>query len=130
MLAVLCFGLVTDVGILRLRVMRVGIVVDGGRNWLVCVVLLVRICRASFETLGRCQPNWLLGDSCAQMGWQFNAEGVEACVEIMGMTGLDVVQIGWVLVKRKLSMFMFGEDLRGDSMVCGRVGGIGVVSWC
>lgn len=35
------------------------------------------------------------------MDWQFDTEGVEAGFELVGILGLNVEKIGWVLVEGK-----------------------------
>ena len=81
----------------------------------------------SFETLRRCQSNWTLDNPCVRIGWQFDAESVEAGFVLVGILGLNVVKMGWVLMEGKLRVFKFGKDVGGEGVVCRRVGGMGVV---
>jgi len=76
----------------------------------------------SFETLRRCQSNWTLDNPCVRIGWQFDAESVEAGFELVGILGLNVVKMGWVLMEGKLRVFKFGKDVGGEGVVCRRVG--------
>jgi hypothetical protein len=86
-------------------------------NGLVGVVLLVWICRIGLGTFKRCQPNWFVDDSGVHRIGQVNAKGVEACFELGGVLGMDGVEVGWALVKRKLRVLVLVEYFRVDGMI-------------